>query len=134
MMDQMLAGLERAAQSAPPPVHLFLLSDHGQSQGRTFLQRFGETLDDVVLDLIGEDANVEAILDSQGGRWGTSGHGGHPAVKGDTRTSALTGRMLQKAGPTMATSAWGATSKKTPRWNRRHRKAPRTSSPRAIWV
>ena len=46
VMDQMLAGLERAAQTAPRPVHLFLLSDHGQSQGQTFLQRFGKTLED----------------------------------------------------------------------------------------
>jgi hypothetical protein len=94
VMDQMLAGLERAAQSAPRPVHLFLLSDHGQSQGQTFLQRFGITLDDLVEDLIGEDANVQAILDSQEAM-GNINMAVTQAVKGDSRTSALTGRMLK---------------------------------------
>ncbi len=94
VMDQMLAGLERAAQTAPRPVHLFLLSDHGQSQGQTFLQRFGKTLDDLVEELIGEDANVQAILDSQEAM-GNISMAVTQAVKGDSRTSALTGRMLK---------------------------------------
>ncbi len=94
VMDQMLNGLERAAQTAPRPVHLFLLSDHGQSQGQTFLQRFGMTLDDLVKDLIGEDQNVQAILDSQEAM-GNISMAVTQAVKGDTRTAALTGRMLK---------------------------------------
>jgi hypothetical protein len=94
VMDQMLEGLERAAQTAPRPVHLFLLSDHGQSQGQTFLQRFGKTLDDVVVELIGEDANVAAILDSQEAL-GNISMAVTQAVKSDSRTSALAGRMLK---------------------------------------
>jgi uncharacterized membrane protein YvlD (DUF360 family) len=94
VMDQMLEGLERAAQTAPRPVHLFLLSDHGQSQGETFLQRYGKTLDDVVVELIGEDANVTAILDSQEAL-GNISMAVTQAVNSDSRTSALAGRMLK---------------------------------------
>jgi hypothetical protein len=93
-MDQMLAGLERAAQTAPRPVHLFLLSDHGQSQGATFKQRFGKSLDDVVQELIGEGANVQAILDSQEAL-GNINMTLSQAVNADGRTAALAGRMLK---------------------------------------
>lgn len=94
VMDQMLDGLERAAKTAPRPVHLFLLSDHGQSQGATFKQRFGKTLDDVVQDLIGEGANVTAILDSQEAL-GNINMTLSQAVNSDGRTAALAGRMLK---------------------------------------
>ena len=46
--DAQLARLERAVQQAPRPYHLVVLSDHGQSQGRPFRQRYGLELDDLV--------------------------------------------------------------------------------------
>jgi len=95
VMDQMLAGLERASATAPRPVHLFLLSDHGQSQGWTFKQRFGKTLDDLVEELIGEDVNVTAILDSQEAL-GNINMTLTQAVRSDRRTSALAARMLKR--------------------------------------
>ncbi len=95
VMDQMLAGLERASATAPRPVHLFLLSDHGQSQGWTFKQRFGKTLDDLVEELIGGDVNVTAILDSQEAL-GNISMTLTQAVRSDRRTSALAGRMLER--------------------------------------
>lgn len=94
VMDQMLAGLERATSTAPRPVHLFLLSDHGQSQGPTFLQRFGKTLDDVVTELVGEGANVAAILDSQEAM-GNINMALTQTINTDGRTAALAGRMLK---------------------------------------
>ncbi|WP_127499981.1 alkaline phosphatase family protein [Actinoplanes solisilvae] len=47
-LDRMLGVLERLAPEAARRYHLVVLSDHGQSQGSTFLQRYGETLDEVV--------------------------------------------------------------------------------------
>ncbi|WP_250028974.1 alkaline phosphatase family protein [Paractinoplanes maris] len=47
-LDRMLGVLERLAPEAARRYHLVVLSDHGQSQGATFKQRFGETLDEVV--------------------------------------------------------------------------------------
>jgi hypothetical protein len=47
-LDRMLSVLERLAPEAARRYHLVVLSDHGQSQGATFRQRWGETLDEVV--------------------------------------------------------------------------------------
>jgi uncharacterized membrane protein YvlD (DUF360 family) len=46
--DAQLARLERAIEQAPRPYHLVVLSDHGQSQGRPFRQRFGIELEEMV--------------------------------------------------------------------------------------
>jgi Type I phosphodiesterase / nucleotide pyrophosphatase len=47
-LDRMLGVLERLAPEAARHYHLVVLSDHGQSQGATFRQRCGETLEEVV--------------------------------------------------------------------------------------
>ncbi len=47
-VDRAIGILERVAQFAPRPYEFVVLSDHGQSQGATFLQRYGERLEDVV--------------------------------------------------------------------------------------
>jgi Type I phosphodiesterase / nucleotide pyrophosphatase len=47
-LDRMLGVLERLAPEAARRYHLVVLSDHGQSQGATFRQRWGETLNEVV--------------------------------------------------------------------------------------
>jgi uncharacterized membrane protein YvlD (DUF360 family) len=46
--DARLARLERAVEQAPRPYHLVVLSDHGQSQGRPFRQRYGLELGELV--------------------------------------------------------------------------------------
>jgi hypothetical protein len=53
-MDRMLGVLERLSPEAARRYHLVVLSDHGQSQGATFRQRHGETLDQVVQRLTAE--------------------------------------------------------------------------------
>jgi hypothetical protein len=47
-LDRMLGVLQRLAPEAARHYHLVVLSDHGQSQGATFRQRHGETLDELV--------------------------------------------------------------------------------------
>ena len=47
-IDRQFARLERAAALGPRPYEFVVLADHGQSQGATFLQRYGLTLEDVV--------------------------------------------------------------------------------------
>jgi hypothetical protein len=47
-LDRMLGVLERLAPEAARRYHLVVLSDHGQSQGATFRQRWNETLHEVV--------------------------------------------------------------------------------------
>jgi hypothetical protein len=50
-IDRRIARLERASQHAPRPYRLVVLSDHGQSPGATFEQRYGVTLDQFVQEL-----------------------------------------------------------------------------------
>ncbi len=57
-LDQTLGQLEKVATQAPRPYHFVVLSDHGQSQGATFLQRYGNSLADLVRDLMGSSATV----------------------------------------------------------------------------
>jgi hypothetical protein len=59
-LDRMLGVLERLAPEAARAYHLVVLSDHGQSQGATFHQRYGETLDEVVERLSSADEPADA--------------------------------------------------------------------------
>jgi uncharacterized membrane protein YvlD (DUF360 family) len=47
-LDRHLGRMEAAARDAKRPYALVILSDHGQTQGATFRQRWGETLEDLV--------------------------------------------------------------------------------------
>ena len=50
--DAQLARFERAVEQAPRPYHLVVLSDHGQTQGRPFRQRYELELADLVQDAL----------------------------------------------------------------------------------
>jgi hypothetical protein len=65
-LDRMLGVLGRLAPEAARHYHLVVLSDHGQSQGATFRQRYGETLDDVVERFAAPDAAAEPLVVSSG--------------------------------------------------------------------
>jgi hypothetical protein len=47
-LDRQIARIVAACAEAPRPYRLVVLSDHGQSQGETFRERYGETLEQVV--------------------------------------------------------------------------------------
>src|SRR5215216_1554078 len=55
-IDRHFARIEQAAKGAPRPYHLVVLSDHGQSQGATFFDRYGMTLEDVVREACATDS------------------------------------------------------------------------------
>ncbi len=57
-LDHWFSRLETAAQNAPRPYHLVVLSDHGQTGGATFKQRYGVTLQEYVQALMAEDVTV----------------------------------------------------------------------------
>jgi uncharacterized membrane protein YvlD (DUF360 family) len=52
-IDHLIGVLERVAARAPRPYRFVVLSDHGQSQGATFLQRHGLPLEELVRRLMG---------------------------------------------------------------------------------
>ncbi len=58
-VDRAIARIAAAVDHAPRPYRIVVLSDHGQSQGATFLQRYGETLEQLVQRHAG-DARVHA--------------------------------------------------------------------------
>src|SRR3954452_375302 len=67
-VDRAIATLEKAAADAPRPYKFVVLSDHGQSLGATFKQRYGTTLGEVVRDLMsGRPTLVQSQARAEGG-------------------------------------------------------------------
>ncbi len=60
-LDLHFARVESAIAQAPRPYYLVVLSDHGQSQGATFLQRYGLTLQQLVQELMTEEHKVSTL-------------------------------------------------------------------------
>jgi uncharacterized membrane protein YvlD (DUF360 family) len=52
-IDQQIGRLHRAAALAPRDYHVVCLSDHGQTQGWAFAERFGESIEELVGRLCG---------------------------------------------------------------------------------
>ncbi len=69
-LDKQFHRLEGAQNYAPRPYRLVVLSDHGQTNGATFKQRCGFSLDSLVRTLIAEDVNVLSELDSNQDHFG----------------------------------------------------------------
>ena len=57
-VDAAIATLVHAAEDAPRPYRFVVLSDHGQSLGATFSQRYGKTLGELVRDLMSGRATL----------------------------------------------------------------------------
>jgi uncharacterized membrane protein YvlD (DUF360 family) len=80
-LDRQLARIEAAARDARRPYALVVISDHGQTQGPTFQQRWGQTLDDVV-------------------RKACAGGNVHGSVQGDESWGYLAGSLTEAASGT----------------------------------
>ena len=66
-VDGAIGALEKAAKGAPRPYRFVVLSDHGQSLGETFKQRYGISLGEVVRDLMsGRATLVQAKTAAEG--------------------------------------------------------------------
>jgi uncharacterized membrane protein YvlD (DUF360 family) len=59
-LDRQIARIATACAEAPRPYRLVVLSDHGQSQGETFRDRYDETLEDLVTAACDSDSVVAA--------------------------------------------------------------------------
>ena len=102
-------GARRA--QAPRPYHLVVLSDHGQTQGAPFRQRYGETLEEVVRDALAHgEVRAPAAVDEA---WGDVG-----AVLADARQELTVGgarsRARRAAERWRAPSHWGPTARRSP--------------------
>ena len=93
-IDTVFASLERAAAQAPRPYHFVVLSDHGQSMGTTFKQRYGQTLSELVTSLISSNIRVTGAEETVEDR----GHVNlalREAMRQDGRTARLLKRAMQ---------------------------------------
>lgn len=100
-IDSVLGQLEEIARVAPRPYHIVVLSDHGQSQGATFADRYGEDLAGVVRRLAGADV-VAAVENLEGGGHLTS------ALTGASGPDTALGRTLTRASERLAAQTYEA--------------------------
>jgi putative membrane protein len=93
-IDRSLAVLARAIEDAPRPYKLVVLSDHGQSLGATFRQRYEKTLAKLVDELTPSQLSVlnETQFEEE---WGNINVAVGDAMTFDNRTARLVRRMLQ---------------------------------------
>jgi uncharacterized membrane protein YvlD (DUF360 family) len=84
-VDSQIGRIAAAAGDAPRPYRLVVLADHGQSQGATFLGRYGTTLEELVEDAAkAEAATVDGQSDEAVGYLNASLT---EAASGDSRRS-----------------------------------------------
>ena len=101
-VDRAIERIAAAVAHAPRPYELVVLADHGQSQGATFLQRYGESLEQLVSRLVGNgDAVVAETAGSDEGRGqltaGLAELGTRPSVTGRA-AKAIAARRDELAG------------------------------------
>jgi hypothetical protein len=97
-LDKIFAHLERVAREAPRPYHLFVLSDHGQSQGATFLQKYGLSLADLTHQLIATDGSRKVNMTEQLQTDEAIGHVNlalSEATRHESRTASALRRLLK---------------------------------------
>jgi hypothetical protein len=91
-IDRQFARIEHAAQEAPRPYHLVVLSDHGQSQGATFLDRYGTSLE----DLVREACAAESVHVDGGGTNEAAGYLGASLTEAGSADNVV-GRSIRAA-------------------------------------
>jgi len=94
-LDRDIGRLERAAENAPRPYRLVVLSDHGQSQGATFEDRYGCSLGDLVRSALheGRVSEIGAARVAGDESWGYASAAAADVASEDGRV----GRALQRA-------------------------------------
>ena len=98
-LDQVLAVLEKVADRAPRRYHFVLLSDHGQSQGQPFAERWGTDLSELCAALT--RAETTGIEDSVEG-WGRVDSVVEDLARGRRRLWGAAGRE-----PSPGAAGWG---------------------------
>lgn len=63
-LDRAFARIERAIDAGDRPYQIVVLSDHGQTQGATFRQRYGVTLRDLIEQLLPGSLRIHARLET----------------------------------------------------------------------
>jgi hypothetical protein len=85
-------SLVHVAEETPRPYRFVVLSDHGQSLGATFRQRYGRTLEAVVAELMGGSIATQTATDPAE-RWGSI----NAALSEAAQMGGATGRLTRVA-------------------------------------
>jgi hypothetical protein len=93
-VDQQLARVNAAVADAPRPYRLVVLADHGQSQGATFLQRYGITLEELVTSAC-DASSVQAASGGQDEAVAYLSAGLTEVARDDTATGRTVSRMTR---------------------------------------
>lgn len=91
--DRYFARIERSLQYAPRPYHILVLSDHGQSEGPTFKNAHGTSLEDLVKGLLKGDQTVFGALDTNEA-WDNLNAVLSESAQDDTRSAEIIRRAL----------------------------------------
>jgi hypothetical protein len=91
-VDHAIGALAQVAADAPRPYRFVVLSDHGQSLGATFRQRYGTTLADLLRDLTGRAVDVRRATAAVEA-WGPV----NALLSELTRTGGVSGRVVGRA-------------------------------------
>jgi len=103
-IDAVLAQLEAVAAVAPRKYHLVVLSDHGQSQGEVFADRYGEDLATLVRRL----SDTETVASETN----AEGSGAlNSMIAGSSSTDSVMGRALGKASDRLTDQTFESASR-----------------------
>ena len=127
-VDDAIGTLAKAAESAPRPYRFIVLSDHGQSLGATFKQRYGESLGDLVLRLMGGRAKL-----AQGQQAAGEGSAFLNAFLSEVTRSRGAGASVARLAFRNRTTADGVVDLDAPEPRRRRTRARSRWSAPATW-
>ena len=102
-LDKTLARLRRIAkEKAPRPYDFIILSDHGQSYGPTFLQRYGITLKAFIEQHLPQGTTVKQEIGGDTGAAGLQGVAGEFANMQDAQSTNRVNTAVAKQGQKLA--------------------------------
>jgi uncharacterized membrane protein YvlD (DUF360 family) len=100
-VDRIVRSLSRAAEDAPREYHIILVSDHGQTQGAPFEDRYGIGLEELTRSLmVGDVSSLDASNDVEG--WGPI----NTFLTEASRTPGTSGRLVSRALRSESEEGW----------------------------
>ena len=102
-LDKTFARLRRVIRDkAPRPYDLIILSDHGQSFGPTFLQRYGLSIKEFIEQQLPKEVTVAQAIGGDTGAYGLQGVAGELANMQQANAGSAVSRAVAKQGQKLA--------------------------------
>lgn len=102
-LDKTMARLRRVAkEKAPRPYDFIILSDHGQSFGATFLQRYGLSIKEFIEQQLPQGTTVKQSIGGDTGAFGLQGVAGELANMQDVDATNAVNHAVARQGQKLA--------------------------------